>query len=95
MAEKLDLDKLYSLEEAVDLLKQCPPVKFDQTVELLSFLARIVRSPPGQGIRSVRVEEGRLKTEEETRSPKMLSGNLPCIRAEGGFLFCPSHSDFY
>ena len=34
MAEKLDLDKLYSLEEAVDLLKQCPPVKFDQTVEL-------------------------------------------------------------
>lgn len=34
MAEKLDLDKIYSIEEAVDLLKQCPPVKFDQTVEL-------------------------------------------------------------
>ena len=34
MAEKLDLDKLYSLEEAVDLLQQCPPVKFDQTVEI-------------------------------------------------------------
>ena len=34
IAEKYDLDKLYSLEEAVDILKQCPSVKFDQTVEL-------------------------------------------------------------
>ena len=34
IAEKYDLDKLYSLEEAVEILKQCPPMKFDQTVEL-------------------------------------------------------------
>ncbi len=31
---KLDLQKLYSLDEAVAILKQCPPVKFDQTVEI-------------------------------------------------------------
>lgn len=27
-------DKLYSLEDAIEILKKCPPVKFDQTVEV-------------------------------------------------------------
>jgi large subunit ribosomal protein L1 len=34
IASKIDLQKAYSLEEAVAILKQCPPVKFDQTVEV-------------------------------------------------------------
>ncbi|WP_201457060.1 50S ribosomal protein L1 [Chlamydia sp. 17-3921] len=29
-----DLDKSYSLIEAIDILKQCPPVRFDQTVDV-------------------------------------------------------------
>ncbi len=34
--EKLfDPLKAYKLEEAVAILKKCPPVKFDQSVELL------------------------------------------------------------
>lgn len=32
--EKFDRNKLYTLEEAVEILKDCPPVKFDQSVEL-------------------------------------------------------------
>lgn len=34
IAKKADKDKLYSLEEAIALLKACPPVKFDQSVEV-------------------------------------------------------------
>lgn len=34
IASKYDLQKVYSLDEAIAILKQCPPVKFDQTVEL-------------------------------------------------------------
>lgn len=34
IAEAVDKQKLYSIEEAVDLLKQFPPVKFDQSVEI-------------------------------------------------------------
>jgi large subunit ribosomal protein L1 len=34
IAEKVDKDKIYSLNEAIELLKECPPVKFDQTVDL-------------------------------------------------------------
>lgn len=34
MAKLVDKEKLYSLEEAIDILKKCPSVKFDQTVEL-------------------------------------------------------------
>jgi large subunit ribosomal protein L1 len=33
IAKKVDKTKVYSLEEAIALLKDCPPVKFDQTVE--------------------------------------------------------------
>jgi large subunit ribosomal protein L1 len=33
--EKLvNVDKIYSLGEAIDTLKKCPPVKFDQSVEI-------------------------------------------------------------
>lgn len=34
MAKFYDTEKLYSLEEAIAILKKCPQVKFDQTVEL-------------------------------------------------------------
>ncbi len=34
IANLYDKSKSYSVEEAVELLKQCPPVKFDQSVEL-------------------------------------------------------------
>jgi large subunit ribosomal protein L1 len=34
IAKLVDTEKLYSLEEAIETLKKCPPVKFDQTVEL-------------------------------------------------------------
>lgn len=34
IAKSLDLLKIYSVKEAVDILKKCPPVKFDQTVEI-------------------------------------------------------------
>jgi large subunit ribosomal protein L1 len=33
IAKTLDVQKTYSLKEAIDILKKCPPVKFDQTVE--------------------------------------------------------------
>lgn len=34
IASKVDPDKLYTLEEAVDILQKCPSVKFDQTVDV-------------------------------------------------------------
>jgi large subunit ribosomal protein L1 len=34
IASKVDLEKKYSLQEAVEILKNCPAVKFDQTVEI-------------------------------------------------------------
>lgn len=34
IARSLDVVKTYSLQEAVELLKKCPPVKFNQTVEV-------------------------------------------------------------
>lgn len=34
MAKLVDSEKIYSLEEAIDILKSCPPVKFDQSVEI-------------------------------------------------------------
>lgn len=34
IAKKFDREKVYSLEEAVTLLQECPPVKFDQSVEI-------------------------------------------------------------
>lgn len=34
IAKLVDAQKAYSLKEAIDILKKCPPVKFDQTVEM-------------------------------------------------------------
>ncbi len=34
IASKVDPDKLYRLDEAVDILQKCPSVKFDQTVDI-------------------------------------------------------------
>jgi len=34
IAKTYDLTKIYSINEAVDILKKCPPVKFDQSVEV-------------------------------------------------------------
>src|ERR1700722_11251307 len=32
--KSVDVSKAYSLDEAIEILKKCPPVKFDQSVEL-------------------------------------------------------------
>ncbi|CAF23325.1 50S ribosomal protein L1 [Candidatus Protochlamydia amoebophila] len=34
IAKSLDAAKAYTIREAIDILKKCPPVKFDQTVEV-------------------------------------------------------------
>lgn len=34
IAKGYDAQKAYTVQEAIDILKQCPPVKFDQTVDL-------------------------------------------------------------
>lgn len=34
IAKGLDVQKTYTVNEAIDILKKCPPVKFDQTVEI-------------------------------------------------------------
>lgn len=34
IAKALDVQKTYGMKEAIDILKKCPPVKFDQTVEV-------------------------------------------------------------
>lgn len=34
IAKQVDSLKVYSLSEAIDILQKCPPVKFDQTVEV-------------------------------------------------------------
>jgi len=34
IAKKIDLEKRYNLAEAIEVLKSCPSVKFDQTVEI-------------------------------------------------------------
>lgn len=34
IAKTLDVQKTYSVQEAIDILKKCPTVKFDQTVEV-------------------------------------------------------------
>lgn len=34
IAKSLDVQKAYSVQDAVDILKKCPPVKFDQSVEV-------------------------------------------------------------
>jgi large subunit ribosomal protein L1 len=34
IAKKFDANKRYGIKEAVDILKQCPPVKFDQSIDV-------------------------------------------------------------
>jgi large subunit ribosomal protein L1 len=34
IAKTVDVSKTYTLDEAIEILKKCPPVKFDQSVEL-------------------------------------------------------------
>jgi large subunit ribosomal protein L1 len=34
IAKLYDANKAYSISEAIDILKKCPPIKFDQTVEI-------------------------------------------------------------
>ena len=34
IAKTLNVQKAYSVKEAIDILKKCPPVKFDQTVDI-------------------------------------------------------------
>lgn len=34
IAKQFDAQKAYSVAEAIDILKKCPPVKFDQTVDI-------------------------------------------------------------
>lgn len=34
IAKLVDPEKIYSLDEAIDILKKCPPVKFDQSVDV-------------------------------------------------------------
>ena len=34
IAKLVDVEKTYTLDEAIEILKKCPPVKFDQSVEL-------------------------------------------------------------
>lgn len=50
IAKKVDKTKLYTLEEAIALLKDCPPVKFDQTVEV-SFKLGIDSRKSDQNVR--------------------------------------------
>ncbi len=35
IAKMVDVAKTYTVKEAVDILKKCPPVKFDQSVKFL------------------------------------------------------------
>lgn len=50
IASKVDKTKLYSLDEAIALLKECPPVKFDQSVEV-SFKLGIDSRKSDQNVR--------------------------------------------
>jgi large subunit ribosomal protein L1 len=34
IANLIDAEKLYSVEEAIEILKKCPPVKFDQSIDV-------------------------------------------------------------
>lgn len=50
MAQKVDPNKVYSLQEAIDILKACPSTKFDQTVEV-AFKLGIDTRKSDQGVR--------------------------------------------
>jgi large subunit ribosomal protein L1 len=50
IATKVDKNKVYTLEDAIALLKACPPVKFDQSVEV-AFKLGIDSRKSDQGVR--------------------------------------------
>ena len=54
----VDAQKTYSLEEAVEILKQCPPVKFDQTVEISMKMGLDSRKADQQVRASVALPKG-------------------------------------
>ena len=60
--KKYDFAKLYSLEEAIDILKQCPKVKFDQTVDVSVKLGIDVKKSDQQIRGSVSLPHGTGKT---------------------------------
>lgn len=60
--EGFDFDKEYSLEEAVSKLKECPPVKFDQTVEVAIQLGVDPRKSDQQVRGTVSLPHGTGKT---------------------------------
>lgn len=62
IAKKVDAQKLYTISEAIDILKQCPPVKFDQSVGL-SLLTGVDPRKSDQHIRgTVSLPNGTGKT---------------------------------
>jgi len=50
IAKLVDVEKTYTLGEAIELLKKCPPVKFDQSVEL-SLLTGVDAQKSDQQVR--------------------------------------------
>ena len=43
-AEKIDREKLYSLKDAVSLIRETKDAKFDETVELAGFVLESTRA---------------------------------------------------
>jgi large subunit ribosomal protein L1 len=62
IASKVDTTKVYSLEEAVEALKKCPPVKFDQTVDVSIKLGVDTRKSDQQVRGTVSLPNGTGKT---------------------------------
>lgn len=62
MAKLVDSEKNYSLEEAIEVLKQCPPVKFDQSIELAVQLGVDPRKADQQVRSTVALPNGTGKT---------------------------------
>lgn len=50
IAAKVDKNKVYSLQDAIEVLKACPPIKFDQSVEV-AFKLGIDSRKSDQGVR--------------------------------------------
>ncbi|MCB1134723.1 MAG: 50S ribosomal protein L1 [Chlamydiia bacterium] len=62
IAGEVDKDREYSIDEAVELLKKCPPVKFDQTVEVAIRLGLDPRKSDQQVRGTVGLPHGTGKT---------------------------------
>jgi large subunit ribosomal protein L1 len=62
IASKVDVTKVYSLEEAIETLKKCPPVKFDQTIDISIKLGVDTRKSDQQVRGTVSLPNGTGKT---------------------------------